>query len=534
MKKILALVLAMVLALSVVLTGCGGGTSDQSSGGNESGGGSQASGDVAWDTSKQDTIVASVMNNYYTAGWKQMAEDYMALHPETEVVIDVVADNNTYTQKMTTWLTADDLSQSADIVHINFAAGPVGGYNVAYEKDMFYDFGEMLDEENPYNDGKKVREAFNEADLALVQDTGRYYALPFDFCGVAIMYNQDILDEHGIAIPTTNEELIAACEKLKEAGMEVPIAASSEAEWYLSSVADAALRSSEEQFLVQPEDGIYNADTMSANDGFKFDENDWTCDRFTVMSGERIAAYQMENKFVDDTTVAVWEEYRKIAQYFTPNYSAAASTEVLSSFELGNSAFLLSGSWNVGVLIADMDEMGDDGFEWGTIAFPSYENAPEGFQAELRTLYVTGNVMGIIKTQGDGDHLERVKDFYKFCYSPANAQKMYELTLTSGQFVQGPSAIVGVTLDDNLSSKLDGFVQEGAVKADFGGIVGQTKYLSEDQGSYIEALNSFLAGEIDAQAFCEKLSPIALKAVEDGITKNGYDLDPATLDEVKE
>lgn len=86
MKKILALVLAMVLALSVVLTGCGGGTSDQSSGGNESGGGSQASGDVAWDTSKQDTIVASVMNNYYTAGWKQMAEDYMALHPETEVV----------------------------------------------------------------------------------------------------------------------------------------------------------------------------------------------------------------------------------------------------------------------------------------------------------------------------------------------------------------------------------------------------------------------------------------------------------------
>lgn len=71
------------------------------------------------------------------------------------------------------------------------------------------------------------------------------------------------------------------------------------------------------------------------------------------------------------------------------------------------------------------------------------------------------------------------------------------------------------------------------MKGDFGGLSGQTKYLSEDQGSYVEALNSFLAGEIDAQTFCNTISPIALKAVQDSIDKNGYDLDPATKDEVK-
>ena len=536
-KRLLALILAGVLSLSAALTGCGGGDSSTStsSGTGSDSSNTEASGssDVAWDTSKQDKIVLSVINNYYTAGWKQMAEEYMALHPETEVVVDVVADNDTYTQKMTTWLTADDLSQSADIVHINFAAGPVGGYDVMYEKNMIYDFNDMMDEPNPYNGGKKVSEAFNPADAALLQSTGRQYALPFDFVGVAIMYNKDILDANGIAVPTTNEELIAACEKLKEAGMAVPIAATTEAEWYLSSVADAALRGEEEKFLVQPEDGAYVAESMSANDGFKFDENDWTCDRYTVFSGERVAAYQMENKFTDATTVAIWEEFRKIAQYFTPNYLQAASTEVLSSFELGNSAFLLSGSWNVGVLNSDIAEMGDDGFEWGTMAFPKYEKAPEGFQAELRTLYSSGNAMGIIKSQGDGDHLERVKDFYKFCYSPEGSQKMFETTLNAGNFVQGPPAIIGVTLSDELNAKLEGFVQEGAVKGNFGGLSGQTKYLSEDQGSYIEAVNSFLAGDIDAQTFCNTISPIALKAVQDSIDKNGYDLDPATKDEVK-
>ena len=57
---------------------------------------STSEGSAAWDTSKKDTVVVSVINNFYTAGEKKLAEDYMKLHPETKVVIDVVADNDTY------------------------------------------------------------------------------------------------------------------------------------------------------------------------------------------------------------------------------------------------------------------------------------------------------------------------------------------------------------------------------------------------------------------------------------------------------
>ncbi len=488
---------------------------------------------AAWDTSKKDKVVLSVINNYYTAGWKKMAADYTALHPETEVVVDVVADNDTYTQKMTTWLTADDLSQSADIVHINFAAGPVGGYSVMYQKKIAYDFRKMLDETNPYNDGKKVRDCFNADDLALVTMADGQYALPFDWVGIAIMYNKTLLDKNSIALPTTYEELDAACAKLRAGGIASPIAAASEASWYLSSFADSALRTNEYEFLVHPEDAIWDENTMAANRDFTFNENDWTCDRYTVMSGERIAKYKAEKKFTDPTTVAVWEQFANIAKYFQENYIAASSMEIQSAFELGKAAFFLSGSWNVGVLNSDITEMGADGFEWGTMAFPSFANPPQGFQAGMRTLYVVGNTMGIILSQGEGDHLERVKDFYKFCYNPTGSQDIFETTLNAGNYVQGPPSIIGVKLSEELNQKLEGFVQKGAIKDTFGGIVGQDAVLASDKGQYTEYVNQLLAGTITAQEFCDKASPLFLASNADTIEKNGYDLDPATADTAK-
>ena len=462
-----------------------------------------------------------------------MAEEYMELHPETEVVVDVVPDNDTYLQKMTTWLTSPDLTQAADIVHINFAAGPVGGYRVMYQKNMAYDFTKMLDEPNPYNDGKKVRECFVPEDLPLTKVAEGQFALPFDWVGIAIMYNKSMLDEKGISLPKTYEELDEACAKLRQGGLTSPIAATLEASWYLSSFADSALRHDEYTFLVHPEDGIWDEATMAANRDFVFDENDWTCDRYTVVSGERVAMYQKEKQFVDPKTVAVWDRFANIGKYFQPNYIAAASTEVLTSFELKNAAFLLSGSWNVGVLNSDIKEMGADGFEWGTMAFPPFANPPEGFQAGMRTLYVVGNTMGIILTQGEGDHLERVKDFYKFVYNPTNAQKMFETTLNAGNFVQGPPAIIGVKLSEELNQKLEGFVQKGAIKAEFGGVVGQDGVLAADKGQYTENVNKMLAGEITAQEFCTMTQPLFMRNVDDVIEKNGYDLNPATADKAK-
>lgn len=52
---------------------------------------------------------------------------------------------------------------------------------------------------------------------------GKVYGLPYYSDTISFIYNSNILDEHGIAVPTTWEEVTAAAETLKAAGMDRPI-----------------------------------------------------------------------------------------------------------------------------------------------------------------------------------------------------------------------------------------------------------------------------------------------------------------------
>jgi hypothetical protein len=197
---------------------------------------------------------------------------------------------------------------------------------------------------------------------------------------------------------------------------------------------------------------------------------------------------------------------------------------------MGNAAFLLSGSWNVGALNKDINEMGSRGFEWGTFGFLPYETPPAGFQAKLRTLYVNGNTMGILVHPSTSDHLSRVVDFYKFVFTPVGAQRMYEATLNAGHFVQGPASIKGVTLDPQLSVKLEGFIQTGAVKVGFDGLVGQTQRIQADVGSYNANVDGLLSGKLDIASFIREMRPIWRRFYENDIRNAGFDLDPKTED----
>lgn len=48
---------------------------------------------------------------------------------------------------------------------------------------------------------------------------GRTSVLPYSVMAASVIYNKQIFDEQGIAVPTTYDELIAACEQLKAAGI---------------------------------------------------------------------------------------------------------------------------------------------------------------------------------------------------------------------------------------------------------------------------------------------------------------------------
>jgi ABC-type glycerol-3-phosphate transport system substrate-binding protein len=525
MKHLLSVIALLALGASLAFAGGG------QSGGSAGTLGVQARSQVEWNRNTKDKVVISVINPYYTAGWQAMGEEYMKLYPETEVVVDVVAGNNEYVQKITTWA-ATGLRDAADIVHINFAAEALGGSDKMWADRIVYDFNPELGKPNPYLSGGASWNSVLDQTAVRLNDTDKgLWAVPFDKVGIAVIYNKTLLDKNGIAVPTTLEQWLAACEKLKASGtVRYPIAASVEAEWYLTGLVDAALRGREYDFLVQPGDALWS-ERMEPNRNFRFNENDWNCDQFTIFSVERQNKWRVETNMSDPVITQVWAEFARLGKYFNEGFESSASTEVLTSFEMGNAAFLFSGSWNVGALNKDISEMGSRGFEWGTFGFLPYENPPAGLQAKLRTLYVNGNTMGILITQpGNNDHLARVMDFYKFVFTPQGAQRMYEATLNAGHFVQGPAAITGVTLDPQLNAKLEGFVQTGAVKSNFGGLVGAAVFLQADVGTYYGNIDNLMTGRWDAATFVRETRPVWMRRIENDILMAGYDLDPTTED----
>lgn len=485
---------------------------------------------VTWDTTKKDTIIVSVINNFYTAGEKALAEAYMKMHPETEVVVDVIADNGTYIQKL---LTTADGEYAPDIVHANFYANSALGtnYQTVIERGLLYDCTQLLDEVNPYNDGKLVREAFNdgEVEYMLAQENGILGYLPLDRIGIGLYYNKDILDSLNIAVPTSIEELVWACEKLEAAGYEQPLGTAVEAESLANIIADAAYRYMQGDFLTVEGDATYNPETMSQDNGFEFDENNYNCDNFTYLNTERLLGYLNENGVDTPINRGVWEVYFSMAQFFPYNFLSEDSTTTLTNFETQKTPLLYMPSYTVGNINADILQLPEDmQFAWGTSQLKTIGESlrPEGFSNNLRALWVYGNIMGIVtNSTTTDDHLERVKDFMKFWYSPEGASLCFKETLEAGNYIQGPCIIKGVDLGEELNAYIAGF--ETTPFKDMGRLL-STYTGSENGVKRANARMDCAAGKITLDEYLQIMQEVVDDSIPKICEKNGYDLDPTT------
>lgn len=546
MQKWIALLLA-VLMLSAIFAGCAKPTTTPEQGdtqqtetdtqGTETADQPapqpQEGSDAAWDTSKNDEIIVTVINGYYTAGEKKLAEEYTKLHPETKVTVDVVSDNDAYMAKMQS-LFSGDMTGTSDIVHANFLTNALGGNEVCFQKNYLRELSDVLDMQHPYQDGL-VRDMYNDTILTEAWNAFGGLgigALPFDKTGISFYYNKTAFEALGLEAPQTWEELLETCQTLRDNGYENPITVGQEASWILASLADAGFRYEESEFLVQPGDAIYDAETMSANDGFVFDVNNLSCDAFTVTSTERMLAARKNDIIHSNISRTSWIEFAKLAAYFPANWIGGGADNI-TEFETQVSPILLNGAWNVGLILDDINNMPESAqFDWSTFNIPDFANAPEGFDTKMRGLYVLGNVMGIVP-KNDADHDARVLDFYLYWYSQAGAQMCYEETLSNGNFVQGPCMINGVVLKDELMEKLTGFVVEGAVKAYSSELCGLYQTQEADRPIHNDLINKLTAGEIDIDTFLDGLATVQGNDTDAKIEAGGYDLDPTTADTAK-
>lgn len=156
-------------------------------------------------------------------------------------------------------------------------------------------------------DGSVDTSTIAPAALATAQYQGKTYGVPFAIQTMAVFYNKSVLSAHGIAVPTTWSDFIAAMQKLKSAGV-TPMYMMGVQPWMLGLQIDAV-----------------GASTMS--------------DDFTT---------QLVNKKADFTGapyVQTLAEFQQLAPYLEPNWQAtgSADTEQETALALGRCGFAIDG-----------------------------------------------------------------------------------------------------------------------------------------------------------------------------------------------
>ena len=186
MKKFVALLLALVMACS--LAACGGSStpatpasSDSSSAGSE-------------------TVELNVMAAQYgqntNAWWDNFVKEFKSAYPNIDLTVEVVSWNDIYTKVNTRIANG----QAPDILNIDVFAD--------YQADgLLLPATDFVSEETY----AKMYPAFLEQSNV----DGTIWAIPDLASARAMYYNADILEAAGVEVPTTWEELTAACEAIK-------------------------------------------------------------------------------------------------------------------------------------------------------------------------------------------------------------------------------------------------------------------------------------------------------------------------------
>ena len=209
MKRILALFLAAVLALSLAACGGGGAPSPtappdgQQQPAQQTGDGAQLSGTVeywsSWsETEPQADVIA------------RAAEAFMEQNPEVKI-------NITWNGRDLRKLIIPALEAGTQIDCFDHNADTV----TALWSDNILDLTDIYQQASPTTGGKTYEEYTMPAFVALAEKLGGggKFVLPYAPQALLWNYNKDIFAAAGVsAVPATWEEFLAACEKIKAAG----------------------------------------------------------------------------------------------------------------------------------------------------------------------------------------------------------------------------------------------------------------------------------------------------------------------------
>jgi raffinose/stachyose/melibiose transport system substrate-binding protein len=139
--------------------------------------------------------------------WQNMADAYMAEHPNVTIEITVL-ENEAFKTKLTT------VMQSGEVPDI-FQSWGGGTLKEQIDAGLLKDITADLDA-----DGGAWRDTFAPGALAVFSSDGKNYGVPWDMGMVGWWYNKDLFAQAGITeTPKTWTEFLADVQKLKDAGI---------------------------------------------------------------------------------------------------------------------------------------------------------------------------------------------------------------------------------------------------------------------------------------------------------------------------
>lgn len=133
------------------------------------------------------------------------------------------------------------------------------------------------------------------------------YAVPLNIAAACVFYNTEMFEKAGVTVPTTWEEMLAACQKLQDAGY-TPISISAGTAWCLSMVAG---------YLCNREGADLDA----------------------IAAGE---ASWLDEPFVNAATKLV-----ELSKYFQPTAAGDTNDVATAGFYNEEAAILIQGSWAI-------------------------------------------------------------------------------------------------------------------------------------------------------------------------------------------
>ena len=171
---------------------------------------------------------------------------------------------------------------------------------------------------------------------------GKIMAVPTNFAAACVYYNTEMFADAGVEVPTTYDELIAACQKLQDAGY-TPISCSAGTAWCLSMIAG------------------------------------YLCDRQGV---DLAAIADHTANWTDENCIEAGTKLKDLSQYFQATAAGDSNDQATAAFYNGEAAMLLQGSWEIAELNGNNPDFES---KCGVFQFPGIDGANDPNRMIVKT-----------------------------------------------------------------------------------------------------------------------------------------------------